>query len=75
MQETETIDEQYQRFLNDDIRVGDCIKSRTMGLAVGFVIGDGFLNEIPYWVIRNVHGKRDVIEKSDSVMLGFGGDE
>jgi len=68
----ETIEEQLERAQTNDIRVGDFIKSRTLGLAMGYVTGQGILNRRAYWLIRDVHSRKDVIEKEDAVMLGFG---
>ena len=56
-----------------EIEIGDFIKSKTCGLCIGEITGEGVISKmkIPVWIIHNVHGKIDAIPKDDAVLLGY----
>jgi len=72
----ESIESQYQRFLKGEIILGDFIKDRDMGTVIGVVIGECKLGNkkkpFPVWLIRRANGETGFIDKSCSLMLGFG---
>lgn len=71
----ESFQSQYQRFLNDDVRRGDCIKDKAYGTNIGFVVGAGTVGGKRMWPVYYIEtpdGRNSLVFKDDAEILGYG---